>query len=180
MIAHDAAHLVAIGFTVLAIGVHACRWTRSSVSSLIAAILMLSAMADAAFIHLLSTVVWIPLLLGAAIAVAAARSVRQRSAGTDAGALVCVSTHEPLGLVVTAAILPLMHAAPGEVGDHEGHGAPLGFLIAVVLLISAGHVLGSLLASVRSSTLAGRVQFAAMGLASLFMALPVGWAATPL
>lgn len=61
-------NLAAIGFT--AVGVCARRGWRSRASSLGlgAAILMLAAMVDSAYVHRLSVVVWIALLLAAAIA----------------------------------------------------------------------------------------------------------------
>jgi hypothetical protein len=133
---------------------------------------MLAAMVDLAYMHRLSVVVWMPLLLAAAIALAAARSVRGKRAMESAHGGVWFTTHDPLGLVVTAAILPLMHVRPPSASGHA-HGPAVGVLIAVVLLVAVVYVLGSLIACARYSTATDRVQFGGMGLGALFMALSV-------
>lgn len=62
-----------------------------------------------------------------------------------------------------------MHVRPPSAGIHE-HGPARGVLIAVVVLIAGGYVLGSLISCVRYSSATDRVQFGGMGLAALFMA----------
>ncbi|MET0830158.1 MAG: hypothetical protein ABWY26_11590 [Microbacterium sp.] len=173
MTLHDALHPAAIGFTVLAVCAHPGWRSREASIGLVAAILMLAGMIDTAYANLLSVVVWIPLLLAAAIGVSAARSVRRPRVRTGAGDGVWVTTHDPLGLVVTAAILPLMHVGSAPAGTHAGHGAPMGVLIALVVIIAAWHVVGSFLACVRNSATAERVQLVAMGISTSFMALSV-------
>lgn len=133
---------------------------------------MLAAMVDLAYTHRLSVIVWMPLLLAAAIALAAGRSVRGKRAMKSAHGGVWSTTHDPLGLVVTAAILPLMHVRPTSAGGHA-HGPAVGVLIAVVLLVAVGYVLGSLIACARFSSAKDRVQFGGMGLAALLMAFSV-------
>lgn len=170
MAVHDTLHLIAVGLAALAAGAHIGRQKRGSALGLAAAILMLVAMIDAAYLNRVSIVVWTPLLLVAAIALAAVRSVRRRGVTMDGRDDVCVTTHDPLGLVAMAVLLPLMHAGSAPASDHAGHGVASGVLIAVVLSVVAAHVIGSLVASVRSLRTSSRLQYVAMGAATGFMA----------
>lgn len=170
MSTQDTLHLVAIGLTVLAVGVHPGWRRRACVPELVAATFMLAAMGDVALVHSLSVVVWIPLLIAAAMALAAFRSVRRRAGQPSTGTGLCATTHDPLGLIATAAILPYMHGATASVSEHE-HGGHGDIWMALILLVAAGHILGSLVAGVHAEGRPGRIQFTAMGGATLFMAL---------
>ncbi|WP_404430841.1 hypothetical protein LG299_12845 [Microbacterium lacus] len=170
---HAALHLVAIGFTVVAVCVHSGWRSRASSLSLVAAFLMLAGMVDVAFTSRLSIVVWIPALLATAMGLAAAQSVRRRRASAAARRGVWITAQDPLGLVATAALLPLMHVGSASESGHAGHGAPLGVLLAVVLLVAIGHAFGSFVACAASAALSVRVQHAAMGASTLLMAIAV-------
>lgn len=178
MTTHGILHLVAVLLSagaVVAQGALLARVRdRGAASGFAAAALMLAAMVDAAYVGTVSPIAWTALLLGAGVALAASRSSRRRCVVADGGAArgVAVATHDALGLVAMAALLPLM-SGPGSTDDaaaHAGHGAGGGLLTAVVLAVAVGHVIGAGAAFTRSPGAAARLSCLLMGGATAFMA----------
>lgn len=166
----DALHSVAMGLTAVAAGAHP-GWRRGSAAhGLGAALIMLTAMVDAVVAHFLSVVVWTAVLLGSAMALSALRSPRRRTVRTDPDDP-CSAAHEAIGLVAMAVLLPLMqnHSVATFV-EHSGHGAAPGALVAVALVVSGAHVIGSVTACTRETTSRGRVQTLLMAGATACMA----------
>jgi len=179
MTTHSFLHLVAVLLTAGAVCVHGGWQRRGAAGGLTAALLMLVAMIDVAYLHVASPVAWTALLLAVAVALAAVRSTRRRLMAPDATAPqgLCVTTHDPLGLVAMAILLlmmPVESAAAGADG-HAGHGMGMGMgmLAAVVLAIAAGHAGGSFVAFVRARSVGRRLPYLMMGGATAFMAVAV-------
>lgn len=166
---HDGLHVVAVALTALAVFTHP-GWRRGAKPLGIGVgVLMLVAMVDAVYLAVLAVPLWSFVLLVGALALAAARSPRRKRSGTDASAF-CIVTHDALGLVAMAALLPFMQGGAGQGSHHAGHGVAAGLLVAVVLAVAGGHVAASVVASVRDARSWARAQYALMGGATLLMA----------
>lgn len=169
MLFHDLLHLAAVALTAVAVCAHPAWRGRPRVPRLFACVLMLASMVDAAYLNLLSVVFWVPLLLLAAITLAAV-SRRQPVS--------CVAVlHDSLGLIVMAVLLPFMHQAsgPGLMSStaHAGHasaGGLLGILTAALVLC---HVAGSLWGVARAPGASARRQYLLMGGATALMSAAV-------
>jgi len=171
---HEGLHLTAVALTAVAAGAHP-GWARlSAAGDLAAALVMLAAMVDVMYLRVVSAPVWSIALFVTAMGMAAVASPRARRPRGHAAAS-CAVPHSALGLVATAALLPLMHpASTAEVSAHAGHGgAGMGMLIAVVLAAALAHVSACLLASVREARARGRAPHALMGAATGLMAAAV-------
>ena len=181
MTTHGLLHLVAVLLTAGAVVVQGALLSggrrRSAALGLVAAVLMLVAMVDAAYIGAVSPIAWTALLVVAGVGFAAAGSSRRRIvlAGGGPAEGVGVTTHDALGLVAMAALIPLMaiDVAGGDAGAHAGHGAGAGPLTVVVLAVALGHVVGAGAAFARSPGLGPRLSCTLMGGATAFMAAAV-------
>ncbi|MFF2486131.1 hypothetical protein ACFVSU_07015 [Microbacterium sp. NPDC058062] len=167
---HEVLHLAAVALAAVAACVHPGWRRKAAAVDLAAVIAMLVAMVNVTYA---SAPVWSIALLGAAMALAAWRSPRSRRQRTVAPRS-CAVPHTALGLVATAAILPLMAGGmPAEVLGHAGHGASAGALVAVVLGVAGCHAGASVLASVREVHTLSRIQHVLMGGTTLLMAATV-------
>lgn len=166
---HDLLHAAAVVLTAVAVGVHPGWRSRFRLARLTGCALMLAAMVDAAYLGLLSVVVWVPVLLLTAIVLSAV------SRGERSG---CVARlHDSLGLIVMAVLLPFMHPVTGHgvpaATAHAGHssaGGLLGVLTGVLVLC---HIAGSLWGVARTAEPVVRGQYLLMGGATAFMSAAV-------
>lgn len=168
----EALHPAAIGLTAIAAVLHPGWRRRGAVPGLFAMLLMLAAMVDVMFLGRLGAVLWVGLLVAAAIGWAVqARLRRPRGADVAASAV-----HDAFGLVVMAALLPMMHGGFDDAAGaaaHAGHGAGAGGLVALVLAAALAHTAASAVASVRGTRPSERCMHVLMGGATLLMAVPV-------
>lgn len=168
-------HLAAVGCGVFAALAHPCWRQRRSWPGLSACVLMLVAMIHAGYVSRGSTVFWSALLILVALGISAAQARGRNAVGSDRLDGACVIAHDSLGLITTAALLPLMHsgsivaAGTGSPG-HSGHSLGGGLLITVVLAIAASYIVASGVAWVQSAGRAGRLQYPAMGGMAALMA----------
>lgn len=170
MIAHAALHLAAFSLMVLAVVVHPGIRHRACVPDVVAGVCMVVAMVDALWLRALPVVYSMALLLAAAIATAAIRSVRARRA-PGAGRGACESSHAPLGFVATAVCLPSMHGMAAAGASHAQHGLGAGAFTATMLAICGGHLLVSAVAARRASSVGERAHYVLMGAGTALMAL---------
>ncbi|HWI31214.1 MAG TPA: hypothetical protein VNT50_06970 [Microbacterium sp.] len=147
---------------------------RARVPELAASVLMLLAMLDSSRTHpAVPAVLWAEILLIAAMAVAA---VRGRRAATHADADAMPSTgmtlHTNLGLVVMAVLVALMSPHSDGIAHH---GPSLGAFVLGAAIASAAYGAASVVAAARTARTRrlDRVQYAAMGISALGMALPL-------
>ena len=136
---------------------------------LVASLLMLVAMLDAALAHLVPPVYWAASLLASGMALAAWRSrTRRRIPGLPhSGTL-----HATLGLVVMGALLVAMGHAPTPTGAHE-HGPSAAAVTALVLAGALAHAVGSAVVATRARGLLNRAQYALMGASTAAMGIAV-------
>lgn len=169
---HDGLHLAAILVTAVAAAGHPGWRRRSTSSGLVAAVLMLTAMVDVAYLHRVGAPLWSAVLLAAAIAISALRSPRRRGTEADAPGIGDAATHDALGLVVMAALLALMHtpAIADSAAEHAGHGASRGALVAVVIALVFGYAAAMAVGWARARRSAHRAQYVLMGAAAILMA----------
>ncbi|MGR0219924.1 hypothetical protein [Agromyces sp. ZXT2-6] len=165
-------HPAAIGLTAIAALLHTGWRRRAALPGLLAVLLMLGAMVDVVFLHRIGTVLWLAVLLAGAIGLSAVHAWRRRRAGEDAAELHVGATHDALGLVVMAALLPMMSGGLGEAGAdaHAGHGAGVSGLSALVVAAALSHTVVSAVASVRGVRASERLMHLLMGGATLLMA----------
>jgi len=142
---------------------------RVRVPELLASILMLVAMLDAALTHAVPAVVWATVLIGSAIALAALRSPRRRRARrapADIGMLV----HTTVGMVAMAALqLSMLHAETATGGGHV-HGVGRGLLDGLLIGGSIAYAVFSAVLAARAHTRLDRAQDVAMGASVCLMA----------
>lgn len=141
---------------------------------LAASVLMLLAMLDATRAQpAVPAVVWAAILLVAAMAVAAVRR-RRGAMRMDAGAMPStgMTLHTTLGLVVMAVLVAMMTPHSGGVAHH---GPSLGAFIVGAGIAAAAYAAASVVAAARAprGRPLDRMQYAAMGISALFMALPL-------
>jgi len=160
----------AIGACCLAADRGRARWPDA-----VASALMLAAMLDAVLTRFVAPVYWAALLIGTAMAMAAATSPRRRSASSPrprSG----MSVHTTLGLVAMAALqVGLTHGAadplagPAAAHAHGGSGGPL--LTTALLVGAIAYAVLSAGLLTRSHRALDRVQLACMGVSVLLMAV---------
>lgn len=159
----------AIGACCLAADRGRARWPDA-----VASALMLAAMLDAVLTRFVAPVYWAAVLIGTAMALAAATSPRRR--GASPGARGGMGVHTTLGLIAMAALqLGMRHpvgteavTATASAHAHGGSGGPL-LATATVVGAIAYAVLSAGLAT-RSHRTLDRVQLACMGVSVLIMA----------
>lgn len=149
---------------------------RARAPELAASVLMVLAMADAAFgLGLLSPVLWASLLVVAAMGIAALRSGRREIAPEDVPArpAIGMTVHSGLGLVITGGLMLAMVPGVGAAARVSVHHTAIpGSLVAALVATSVGYALVSLGAAVRARCpVLDRVQLVAMGASTLAMSL---------
>lgn len=160
----------AIGACCLAADRGRARWPDAVVSAL-----MLAAMLDAVLTRFLAPVYWAAILIGAAMALAAATSPRRRSASpTPRGGM---GVHTALGLIAMATLqLGMAHgtadgALAGMAAAHA-HGDTGRTLSATAMVIGAiAYAAFTAALLTRSHRALERVQLACMGVSVLLMAV---------
>lgn len=173
---HSGLHLAAVGFTAMGVcaQVEWRRWRGCSSTALllVAEVFALGAMVDTVAFESARAVLWAPLLIAAAIVVAAVRSPRRATAGLSVqrGG---TGTHDALGLVAMAALLPLMSPGTTPTAGHAAHGGTVGLLVALVLAVAGGHVIATAVACVREARGWRRARHVFMACATALMAAAV-------
>ncbi len=146
---------------------------RVRVPELLASLLMLVAMLDAALTHAASNVVWATLLIGSAIALAALRSPRRRrtrAAVAAASAEVGMLVHTTVGMVAMAALqLSMLHSGTAAGAGHV-HGAGRGLLDGLLIVGAIAYGVFSAVLAARAHTRLDRAQDVAMGASVCLMA----------
>ena len=168
----EALHPVAIGLTAIAACLHTGWRRRAAVPGLLAVLLMLGAMVDVVFLRWIGTVLWVAMLVAAAIGLSAVQARRRRGAGGKVAETPLASTHDAFGLIVMAGLLTTMAGGFGDAGAdaHSGHGAGGGGLIILVLAAAVAHSVVSAVACVRGDRSSERLVHLLMGGATLLMA----------
>ena len=168
----EALHPVAIGLTSIAACLHTGWRRRAAVPGLLAVLLMLGAMVDVVFLRWIGAILWVAMLVAAAIGLSAARARRRRRAGGSAAATQVAAAHDAFGLIVMAGLLTTMAGGFGDAGAdaHSGHGAGGGGLIILVLAAAVAHTVVSAVASIRGGRSSERLMHLLMGGATLLMA----------
>ncbi|GAA2001937.1 hypothetical protein GCM10009739_10340 [Microbacterium ulmi] len=126
---------------------------------------MLVAMTDAAVSRFMPTAAWVGLLLAGGVAIAIAHRIRRGRGVTETAVM---TAHTALGMVVMAGLLAGM-TAPAATVASDGHahgGAGLGPICAVA---AVAYAAGSAAAARRACARGDRLQYAAMGVATLAM-----------
>lgn len=169
---HDSLHTAAIALMALAAVVHPGIRDRECAPDLIAGVCMIAAMADAMWLRMVPVVYSMALLLAAAVAISAFRSIRARHHGEGAGIRACEISHTPLGFVVTAVCLPSMYGSIlSTASAHAHHGLGAGAFTVVVVAICGGYLISSVIAARRAALPSDRAQYALMGAGAVGMAL---------
>ncbi|WP_345802364.1 hypothetical protein AAIB33_04510 [Microbacterium sp. AZCO] len=134
---------------------------------LAASLLMLVAMTDAAFSGVVAPVYWAILLLVTAMALAALRGTRRRTAPHADTAM---TVHSGAGLVVMAALLVGM-AAGHSAGSATGHahGASASALVAFLVAGVAAYAAASVAAAAHSRRWLDGAQYVGMGASTVVM-----------
>ncbi|MFT4305306.1 MAG: hypothetical protein QM604_00280 [Microbacterium sp.] len=146
------------------------RRTRGRIPELAASALMLLAMADAAGPGWIAPVYSAGLLLAAAMTLVALRGARREGHRRRDRAELAMTAHAAVGLIVMAALLLGMDHAAEASGGHA-HGPSAAAVAALFVAGAAAYALWSGWEAARAHSPLGRLQFGAMGAATLAMGL---------
>lgn len=134
-------------------------------------VLMLVAMADAAYSSVIAPIYWAILLLAAAMALAALRGARRRGERAPHGDR-AMTLHSAFGLIVMAALLVAMTGGGPTMmsASEHSHGASGSLLSFAIIVAVALYAAASGVAAVRSARWLDRAQYAGMGASAVAMA----------
>lgn len=160
-------HLLALGPAALSLCCLAADRRARRAGDVVASVVMIVAMADAAVTGLIPVVCWAVVLLAAAMALAARARARRADAG---GAL---PVHAATGMIVMAALMLAMAGDGGALvaPPHSHHAPPAPALVAAIS--AAAYVGASVVLARRGRSMLDRAQYAGMAASVALMTLGV-------